>query len=96
MTAVVVRQSKLIVGTAEDKRELYDLSSDPRELQDLLGERRKAGASPAASADPVHEETARKLEDSLRIWSDAFPPIGSSQSLDEETRKALRSLGYVD
>ncbi|MFN2426025.1 MAG: sulfatase [Candidatus Binatia bacterium] len=115
MTAVVERGSKLILAPQEDRRELYDLQSDPKEMNNLVGPSYRArpkksepaapqGASPGqedASGDgkavsAEHEAAARKLEGNLHTWRDAFPASDSDAPLDEETLKALRSLGYVD
>jgi len=95
MTAVVERQSKLIVSPEEHWREFYDLARDPAELENLLGGRRAKGPKSPPAA-PEHEAAARKLEGTLGTWRDAFPPSDIDQPLDEETKRALRSLGYVD
>ena len=101
MTAVVERGSKLIMAPEEESRELYDLTADPRELTNLLGGPAKPGAKASRTAAPAsdpaqREATARALEETLGKWHDAFPSSGSDTPIDEETRKALRSLGYVD
>lgn len=107
MTAVVESGAKLILAPEEDRRELYDLVGDPAELHDLLGGAANAGGAGAASggddagaaartAPPEHEGRARALEESLDRWMQAVPAAGEDAALDEETLKALRSLGYVD
>lgn len=93
MTAVVENGSKLILAPDEDRRELYDLRKDPTERHELLG----GAAGQSRSATPAHEEeAARRLEGALDRWMQAVPAAGEDQPLDEDTLKALRSLGYVD
>jgi arylsulfatase A-like enzyme len=62
---------------------LYDLEADPQEENDL-----------STTDRPRTEEAIRLLD---RVVSSLPPPgkPGSPASLDEETLKALRSLGYV-
>jgi choline-sulfatase len=106
MTAVVERDTKLILSS-EPKRELYDLGIDPGELRNLVGDppkRRRRGddkaaaaALPPASGTPDdHRKHAHRLEQHLADWGTAFPSTGEDTPLDEETKKALRALGYVD
>jgi arylsulfatase A-like enzyme len=106
MTAVVERQSKLVLSPRERKRELYDLQIDPGELRNLVGpppKRRKRDTGEAAAAllppsgtPDQNEKAAHRLEKHLADWGSAFPATGEDQPLDAETQKALRSLGYVD
>lgn len=105
MTAVVAGGHKLIVAPKEKLRALYDLGADPLELRELLG---SPGITPGKAAPPAppapegaekaaHEATSVRMEDELNRWHQAFPPeAGSDAPMDEETLKALRSLGYVD
>lgn len=89
MSAVVENGSKLIVAPEEKKRELYDLGVDPGETRDLLDA--KQGASPGA------EDSAAKLGKLLGRWHEEHPAAAASEApVDDETLKALRSLGYVD
>ena len=65
--------------------ELYDLSQDPLEQQDLAG---------------LHEEDFHRLWGSLSQWmqqgdSDAAE-TAEGEGHSEETRKALEALGYLD
>ncbi len=106
MTAVVERDSKLVLSPSEGKRELYDLAADPGELRNLVGEPPKqrrgddgaaaAGLPPPAGTPEQREARAHGLEKYLADWSSAFPSTGEDTPLDPETQKALRSLGYVD
>jgi len=95
MTAVVAGSSKLIVAPGEQRRELYDLAADAREQTDLL-----KNLPPPAAASPARdaiENLFRRLDAELFGWQSRFPAAPkSNERLDLETRKALRSLGYVD
>jgi len=99
MTAIVSGGDKLILAPGEQRRELYDLGADPHELTDLL---KPVPAAAAAAASPAPaavnpDEAARKLEDKLGGWQHEFPSASKAEpKMDEKTRKALRSLGYVD
>jgi len=99
MTAVVQSGSKLILAPGEERRELYDLGTDPGELTNLLAVPGTRGAPAAVSPaeKTVHEGLAHGLESRLSDWIEAFPPAaGRDAPLDKETLKALRALGYVD
>ena len=88
------RQWKLVFHPAVDHArkgqapalfELYDLSEDPLEQQDLAG---------------LHEEDFHRLWESLSQWmqqgdSDASE-TAEGEGHSEETRKALEALGYLD
>jgi arylsulfatase A-like enzyme len=65
------------------RHELYDLTNDPREARNLAGQ---------------DEERVKRMGHLLRAYLDSLPKppdAGPPVELDEETRKALRSLGYV-
>ncbi len=65
--------------------ELYDLSRDPDELHDLA---------------PSRPEDVRRLVFAVRELFERRPPteptLDDSQSVSEETRRNLRTLGYID
>jgi len=80
---------KFIWGS-DGKHELYDLASDPDELSNLID-------------SDVYAEVRRDLEarlDELLSTMDpsasAEPHADDSGELDEQTREALRSLGYLE
>jgi len=86
---------KLIWGS-DGRSELYDLRGDPGERVDVID-------------SPEHSETARALEERLTDLVDAYrgarpdalaePRAESDEPgapLDEATREALRSLGYLE
>jgi arylsulfatase A-like enzyme len=86
-TSIRSPQWKLIV-TSDGGRELYDLQRDPGETVNLAQD---------------HEETAATLEAHLDVWrmemQAAMPAITGNEEpppMDEETRKKLRSLGYIN
>jgi arylsulfatase A-like enzyme len=78
--ALVSGNMKLVSSTA-GKRELYDISKDPEERQDLCG-----------SANETCATFQRKLEQ----WCALIPRLRSpTQKLTKESLDRLRSLGYV-
>ena len=82
MHAVVDGDSKLVLSPDEDRRELYDLSSDPGETLNMAG--RSA-------------ERAARLAGLLGVWAGDNPaqaPLRAEPG--EGLRKRLESLGYVD
>jgi hypothetical protein len=77
--AVVAGRTKLVARGAGGW-ELYDLSRDPGELDNRY-------ARDAAAAAPLAEH--------LRKWLEGKPARGDRFTLDEETLRRLRSLGYM-
>jgi arylsulfatase A-like enzyme len=73
------------VWSSNGKDELYDLSSDPGELENLIG---TGHGSPDAMR--------KKLEE----WQRALPKVlegsGEIPEMDRETRDLLKALGYID
>jgi len=86
---VVVRCGnwKGIYNAEPDSLELYDLSKDPAEQFDLSGEQ-------PGRAEAIRSY-ARNFSDKCSRDADETTPSGFD-SLDEQTRRRLRSLGYVD
>jgi arylsulfatase A-like enzyme len=80
---IVVGSLKLIVSR-DGKRQLYDLSRDPDETQNLVSAGRNLSLG-------------QGLEDALDRWAITLPrPLGQRPAtLDEETLRRLRSLGYL-
>lgn len=83
LKSVQVGDLKLI-ASERGGRELYNLASDPEEQKNL-----------------VHRlpEDAARLETLLLEWAGGWEPAaagGAKVDLDEDTRKALRELGYVE
>lgn len=89
--SLLAGSQKLIVSCGQESGlELYDLASDPGEQRDL------------AQTNP---RRTRKLMDTLRAFLGGDPcpvmaratrGIGLTRGLDEESVKALRSLGYLN
>ena len=80
---------KFIWGS-DGKHELYDLARDPDELTNLV------------DSQP-HAAARREMEEELTAWyRDLRPNEGAAEheddtdQLDEETKEALRSLGYLE
>ncbi len=78
------------VWGSDGKHELYDLARDPGELTNLID-------------SGTHAELSRDMEDRLTDWfqelerdGDSEPRGNDSEDLDEATKEALRSLGYLE
>jgi len=76
---------KLIYYLDENRYELYNLEKDPYELTNL------------AEKDKKKFQFLMAASEALEIWMKqmAFKTIKQRQPLDEETKKGLRSLGYL-
>jgi len=74
---------KLIINTKLGTRELYDLSADPAETQNL-----------AESQPDLTRELAALLDDFERRHPD--PERAQEFEIDEATRERLRALGYTE
>jgi arylsulfatase A-like enzyme len=73
---------KYIEGTRDGVRELFDLSRDPGELENL------------ADAEP---EKRRELAERLAEWRDGLSPHRAPAArLSAEERRKLRALGYLE
>jgi arylsulfatase A-like enzyme len=73
---------KLVLAPEEGGPQLYDLSRDPAERENLAEQR---------------PEVARRLEEVLRRWkADQRPRVPPPPALEEEDREGLEELGYVD
>jgi arylsulfatase A-like enzyme len=82
LRTVLSRRWKLIEDRASGRLELYDLEADPGERRDLAADQPRS-ASALATRFRILEDAA-----SGRLPETADP-------LDDETRDALRSLGYL-
>ena len=74
------------------RHEIYYVAVDPDEREDL------AAREPARARERVHRLEQRLAEQNghFRFADEATPVAnGGFQSLDDETRKNLESLGYV-
>jgi arylsulfatase A-like enzyme len=73
-----------LVWASDGRHELYDLSTDPWETRNLIAER---------------AEAARAMEGDLSRLAAMFKPAtgapADGSSLDENTRRELRALGYL-
>lgn len=77
---------KLVVTRYRGTEELYDVASDPGELNDLL-----------TDPSPEIESLALRLRSELDEWAASADPLPSAfePSQQEETMRRLRSLGYL-
>ena len=84
MDQVAVRTAgwKLLVDKAGGKRVLYDLAADPGETRDVAAE---------------HPDRVGELRRHLVGWRRALVPAARREvEIDEETRKGLEGLGYLN
>lgn len=102
MTALVRGGAKYILAPEENRREFYQLPSDPHEAHNLLsppaaGRNASTQEDSARPAESPATAAARRHDEELAAWRDAHPePDSGNVPLDKEDVKALRSLGYVD
>ena len=89
MRSLISGDMKFVWGS-DGKHELYDLARDPAELTNLID----SGA---------HVELRRDMENRLTDWFQNLeqdrgsePQGDDSENLDEATKEALRSLGYLE
>jgi arylsulfatase A-like enzyme len=82
--SIITGEWKLIYETSEygARYELYNLKNDPGELTDLVD---------------IEKEQFKVLKARLEEWMNRPKPniISSAKPLDEETKKRLKSLGYL-
>ena len=69
------------------RRRLYDLSSDPQEREEATAERRRF-----ANALARHERRSAKIREGIETVETTPAPAG----LDEEARRQLEALGYLE
>lgn len=92
MTAIVKGGTKYLETPLEEREELYDLVEDPAELRNLLSGASDAGETEARSLPPP----AHALAGELAEWRTRHAGRAENAEVDEESRRALRALGYVD
>ena len=71
---------KYVVGEGEGRKELYDLTTDPREQKNLVAE---------------HPTIAAELSDRLTAWRQSAEGAASPAALTSEDKEALEALGYI-
>jgi arylsulfatase A-like enzyme len=79
---VRIKNWKLIYNIDKNKYELYNLKDDPKELKNLVN---------------IEKEKLKFLNNELHKWlkKTKLNIVEQKQSLDEETKRSLRSLGYI-
>jgi arylsulfatase A-like enzyme len=87
--SITAGDMKFIWGS-DGRHEMYDLSVDPDEQTNLID-------------SPAQADIAADLEDRLSAWVAELEPEDTGEAfrddtdeLDEETKEALRSLGYLE
>jgi len=86
--SITVEDAKLVWG-GDGRHELFDLAADPDELVNLLASREDAPELEVLEQRLV--ETVAALQGEVKVT----PVSVRADELDEETREALRSLGYL-
>ena len=91
---------KLIYDLANDRVELYDLRTDPRERNSLLPESATIDQTPEKALDAAWEkeqQMRQALLDLLNIkqLADLTVTEKDLKEIDEQTKEQLKALGYV-
>ena len=80
-----------LISTGRDRTlELYDLAADPGEQHDLAAERPRVAAEMLGRVRRIRRHNAERREATLRAVGEPSPRE------EDEARKQLRALGYVD
>ncbi len=82
LTVIRTDEHKFI-QVSNDEDELYDLSLDPGELNNIIHE---------------EKEMARELQDKLKAWEESLDTeeMDTEVVIDERTKRRLRNLGYIE
>ena len=86
--SITVGSRKLVWG-GDGKHELFDLDEDPEELVNLLDS--EDGGDELQTLEKRLAELVSSLESERKV----VPVSVRTEELDEDTREALRSLGYL-
>lgn len=86
--SITVGGAKLVWG-GDGRHEFFDLDADPGEVVNLLD--REGSAGEAQALEQRLAEIVRRLESEMKV----VPASVRADELDEDTREALRSLGYL-
>ncbi|PWT90068.1 MAG: hypothetical protein C5B54_07890 [Acidobacteria bacterium] len=80
---MILEKENKYIGSSNGKKELYDLTSDPEELQNLIAGKPELGFD---------------LNEKMEFYFNALQKMKNvpQQKLDDETREKLKSLGYTD
>jgi arylsulfatase A-like enzyme len=79
--AIRRRDTKYIWAPEEGTEELYDLSEDPNELANIVSSRR---------------ETADDMRSMIENWVNTESKQTREQHIDEDSRRKLEALGYIE
>ena len=87
----LIRGDLKLISTQRDRSlELYDLAADPGEQHNLAAERPRVAAEMLGRVRKIRRRNAERREATLRAVGEPSPRE------DDEARKQLRALGYVD
>jgi arylsulfatase A-like enzyme len=88
MSAIRTEKLKYIYSSKENKYQMYDLSQDPKEQNNLTGYGQ-------LQEDQLKIRLFGWLEDCKKIISAQLKDSGSEQTMDQELKERLKSLGYL-
>ena len=89
--ALVEGHYKLIAGLEGEELELYDLAADPQEQHNLAAERPEVVERMQGSLLRIRQDNDRRWQ--IRLAGDDAEALAKAQ---EETRKQLEAVGYLD
>ncbi|RJP21925.1 MAG: hypothetical protein C4520_09000 [Candidatus Abyssobacteria bacterium SURF_5] len=93
LRAFTTDRYKFIFAPAVNGYALYDLRNDPDETRNVLELARENPEAYKKQYQPVLLELKKRLEDVIRSTGSGVPSI--IEAPDEETKKALKALGYM-
>jgi len=86
--SVIFNNHKFITSLENENQELYNLYQDPRELHSLIGKR---SALVEKGKDTMGQFHIKAQKEQILLGLKRYKSV----KLDEETRKRLRTLGYI-
>ena len=91
------RRWALLLYQGGTMRALYDLAADPRQTHNIIAEQPKqAAAMVDAFVRFAKTQTFVPLDFVGRSFKPLVAPVSPGSTMSEETRRKLRSLGYID
>ncbi|MBI5118857.1 sulfatase [Candidatus Poribacteria bacterium] len=93
LRSLKTEQYKLIYAPARNGYDLYDLLADPAEMNNLVETEKKDKDLFAGKYKPLQMDLKKRLDTVINTTASGIPLI--PENLDEEAKKALKSLGYM-
>ena len=88
-------QFKYLIRERDGREEFYDLSTDPGETRDLA-DIAHAGRAASFQSRKALVEFREQAEELRRAGRFETPTTSEPKPIDEASRRALESLGYMD